>query len=114
VAVSIPRFQVLGVNVSAVDMGSAVDEITRWIETTSPHYACFTGVHGVMESQRDEALRQIHNESGLTTPDGMPMVWAGRWAGFRGVRRVYGPDLMLALSASAGGGAPFSTGARRA
>jgi len=26
------------------------------------------------------------------------MVWAGRWAGASGMRRVYGPDLMLALA----------------
>ncbi|MGH2866569.1 MAG: WecB/TagA/CpsF family glycosyltransferase [Solirubrobacteraceae bacterium] len=79
-------------------MDEAVAEITEWIEDRSSHYVCVTGVHGVMEAQRDEALRRIHNRSGLTTPDGMPMVWAGRWAGFPGVRRVYGPDLMLALS----------------
>jgi N-acetylglucosaminyldiphosphoundecaprenol N-acetyl-beta-D-mannosaminyltransferase len=89
------------VQVSAVDMNSALDEITRWIEARTPRYVCFTGVHGVMESQGDEALRLIHNRSGLTTPDGMPMVWAGHWAGFRSVTRVYGPDLMLTLSARA-------------
>lgn len=98
---AIPRFDVLGVHVSAVDMHSALDEITCWIEARSPHYVCFTGVHGVMESQRDEALRAIHNRSGLTTPDGMPLVWAGHWAGFRRVSRVYGPDMMLTLSARA-------------
>ncbi len=93
-----PRFDVLGVQVSAVDIDDAVSEITAWIEQRSNHYVCITGVHGVMESQRDEALRIIHNRSGMTTPDGMPMVWAGHHAGFPGVKRVYGPDLMLALS----------------
>lgn len=97
-AASIPRFDVLGVYLSAVDMDGALAEITRWIEEGHRHYVCVTGVHGVMESQRDEALRLIHNRSGLTTPDGMPMVWSGHWAGFPEVRRVYGPDLMLALS----------------
>jgi N-acetylglucosaminyldiphosphoundecaprenol N-acetyl-beta-D-mannosaminyltransferase len=81
-------------------MRDAVTEISRWIEQREPHYVCVTGVHGVMESQRDEALREIHNASGLTTPDGMPMVWAGRVAGAR-ISRVYGPDLMLALCAVA-------------
>jgi N-acetylglucosaminyldiphosphoundecaprenol N-acetyl-beta-D-mannosaminyltransferase len=57
---------------------------------------CVTGVHGVMECQRDPRLLEIHNRSGLTTPDGMPMVWSARWAGRREVSRVYGPDLMLA------------------
>lgn len=92
----IPRVDVLGVGVSAIDMGMALAEVERWIEHGEHHYVCVTGVHGVMESQRDPVLRAIHNTSGLTTPDGMPMVWSSRWAGARHVRRVYGPDLMLA------------------
>ncbi|CAN5778183.1 WecB/TagA/CpsF family glycosyltransferase [soil metagenome] len=96
-APGIARVDVLGVRVSAIDMESGIAEIGRWIATGEQHYVCVTGVHGVMESQRDEELRRIHNQSGLTTPDGMPMVWAGRWAGARWMRRVYGPDLMLAL-----------------
>jgi N-acetylglucosaminyldiphosphoundecaprenol N-acetyl-beta-D-mannosaminyltransferase len=50
-----------------------------------------------MEARRDPELRRIHNVSGLTTPDGMPMVWAGHRAGAAHMRRVYGPDLMLEL-----------------
>ena len=97
----IPRVDVLGVGISAIDMEMALAEITTWVESREPHYVCVTGVHGVMESVRDPALRRIHNASGLTTPDGMPMVWCAHRAGARQVRRVYGPDLMLALSARA-------------
>ncbi len=93
----IPRVDVLGVGISAINVPAAVEEIGRWIDAREQHYVCVTGVHGVMESQRDPELRHIHNASGLTTPDGMPMVWAGRWAGARQMRRVYGPDLMLAV-----------------
>lgn len=94
---SIPRVDVLGVGVSVVTMHSAVAEVARWIADGERRYVCVTGVHGVMESQRDPALLRIHNESGLTLPDGMPMVWAGRFAGARGIARVYGPDFMLAV-----------------
>ena len=94
---AISRIDVLGVGVSAIDMPMAVAEISRWIEQREQHYVCVTGVHGVMESQDDPALRDIHNASGLTTPDGMPMVWAGRRAGAAHMSRVYGPDLMLEL-----------------
>lgn len=97
----VPRVDVLGVEVSAVDMPRAVDEIASWVEGGQRHYVCVTGVHGVMESQGDAELKAIHNRSGLTTPDGMPMVWAAHYAGFKGVTRVYGPDLMLALCARA-------------
>ena len=98
---SIPRVDVLGVGISAIDMAQAVAEITRWIEDGEQHYVCVTGVHGVMEARRDPQLRRIHNASGLTTPDGMPMVWAGHRAGVPHMERVYGPDLMLAVLALA-------------
>ena len=90
------RVDVLGVGVSAVDMETALATIDRWIATRESQYVCVTGVHGVMESQRDEELRRIHNRAGMVTPDGMPLVWLSRLAGQGHVRRVYGPDLMLA------------------
>jgi N-acetylglucosaminyldiphosphoundecaprenol N-acetyl-beta-D-mannosaminyltransferase len=93
----IERIDVLGVQVSAINPAMALAEIERWVRTREQHYVCVTGVHGVMESQRDAELMAIHNRSGLTTPDGMPMVWAGHRAGADWMARVYGPDLMLAV-----------------
>jgi N-acetylglucosaminyldiphosphoundecaprenol N-acetyl-beta-D-mannosaminyltransferase len=98
-ASGVPRVNVLGVAVSAINMTSAVEVIEGWIARGEPRYVCVSGVHGVMESQRSEALRQIHNAAGLVTPDGMPLVWLSRLAGQRHVTRVYGPDLMLACCA---------------
>ncbi|NNC91394.1 MAG: WecB/TagA/CpsF family glycosyltransferase [Acidimicrobiia bacterium] len=91
------RVDVLGVGISAINMDMAVAELRRWVAAGEQHYVCVTGVHGVMESQSDSALLRIHNQSGLTTPDGMPMVWAGRKAGAGHMSRVYGPDLMLEI-----------------
>jgi N-acetylglucosaminyldiphosphoundecaprenol N-acetyl-beta-D-mannosaminyltransferase len=93
------RFDVLGVSVSAVDMAQAVDTIDAWVHARTPHYVCVTGVHGVMESRRDESLQRIHNRAGLVVPDGMPLVWLAHLDGRSHVRRVYGPDLMLACCA---------------
>jgi N-acetylglucosaminyldiphosphoundecaprenol N-acetyl-beta-D-mannosaminyltransferase len=91
------RIDVLGVGISAVSMELALGRIRHWIDSGAREYVCVTGVHGVMESQRDPALREIHNASGMTTPDGMPLVWAGRRAGASWMSRVYGPDLLLAV-----------------
>jgi N-acetylglucosaminyldiphosphoundecaprenol N-acetyl-beta-D-mannosaminyltransferase len=88
---------VLGVNVSAVDIPRAVSAISGWIERGERHYVCVTGVHGVMESRHDPELRAIHNASGLTVPDGMPLVWLAKRGGYPDTMRVYGPDLMLAV-----------------
>jgi N-acetylglucosaminyldiphosphoundecaprenol N-acetyl-beta-D-mannosaminyltransferase len=90
------RVNVLGVGVSAITIAGALASIDRWIATGANRYVCVTGVHGVMESQRDPALRDIHNRAGLVAPDGMPLVWLSWLAGHGYVERVYGPDLMLA------------------
>jgi N-acetylglucosaminyldiphosphoundecaprenol N-acetyl-beta-D-mannosaminyltransferase len=90
-----PRVNILGVGVSAINTTIAIETIARWIADKDPHYVCVSGVHGVMECQRDEHLRRIHNRAGLVTPDGMPLVWLSRMKGHPEVDRVYGPDLML-------------------
>jgi N-acetylglucosaminyldiphosphoundecaprenol N-acetyl-beta-D-mannosaminyltransferase len=90
------RVNVLGVGVCAITMADALALIDRWIAAGVRRYVCVTGVHGVMESHVDPALRDIHNRAGLVTPDGMPLVWISWLRGHRQVERVYGPDLMLA------------------
>jgi N-acetylglucosaminyldiphosphoundecaprenol N-acetyl-beta-D-mannosaminyltransferase len=94
------RCDVLGVGISAVNLDTAVATIGGWIATGAKHYVTVTGVHGVMESQRDGDLKAIHNAAGMVTPDGMPMVWLNWLAGNRDVDRVYGPDLMLRVCAA--------------
>lgn len=85
----------LGVGVSALNLDRAVAEVARALENKTRGYVCVTGVHGVSEAQKDPSFRAILNHSFLTTPDGMPTVWMGRWQGFQDMGRVYGPDLML-------------------
>lgn len=95
---SSPRsVDVLGVRVSAITMADALAQIGQWIARREPQYVCVSGMHGVMECQRDDRLRQIHNSAGLVTPDGMSLVWLCKFRGEVAVERVYGPDLMLAL-----------------
>ena len=88
---------VLGVGVSAINMQLALEAIAEALERKEKGYICVTGVHGVSEAQTDESFRQILNRAFLCTPDGMPLVWVGRWLGRKEMGRVYGPDLMLAV-----------------
>jgi N-acetylglucosaminyldiphosphoundecaprenol N-acetyl-beta-D-mannosaminyltransferase len=92
-----PRVNVLGVGLSVLNLATARQAIAQAISDKRKGYVCITGVHGVMEAQDDPAFRQILNQAFLVTPDGMPMVWAGKLAGHREMDRVYGPDLMLEL-----------------
>ncbi|MFO1458993.1 MAG: WecB/TagA/CpsF family glycosyltransferase [Verrucomicrobiota bacterium] len=92
-----PRVNVLGVGISVLNLDNVVGVLRDALSAGRRGYVTVTGVHGVIESQSDEALRRIHNGSLLSTPDGMPMVWMGRFAGHKTMGRVYGPDLMEAV-----------------
>jgi len=93
----IGRVNVLGVGVSAINMELALGAIAAALDRKEKGYICVTGVHGVSEAQTDEDFRRILNQAFLCTPDGMPLVWVGRWHGRKEMGRVYGPDLMLAV-----------------
>ncbi len=88
---------ILGVQIDALTMEQAVRHIASWIARAEPHYVCCTPAHAIMEAWNDPSLRPIFNSSGLTTPDGMAIVWLLKLRGHRQVERVYGPDLMLAV-----------------
>jgi N-acetylglucosaminyldiphosphoundecaprenol N-acetyl-beta-D-mannosaminyltransferase len=90
-----PRVNVLGVGVHAFNMETAVETIEAAIESKSKGYICVTGVHGVIEAQRDEKFRAILNKAFMVTPDGMPTVWVGKSQGHPDMKRCYGPDMML-------------------
>lgn len=91
------RLDVLGVKISAANIPIAIAEVDRWIRQGYRSYVTVTGVHGIMESVRDQEIRRVHNGAGLVLPDGMPLVWLLWEDGFKFADRVYGPDLMLAL-----------------
>ncbi|PAW66123.1 MAG: glycosyltransferase [Opitutia bacterium Tous-C1TDCM] len=88
-----PRYNVLGVGISALTLAHARDLVLANRGRLRRGYICLATAHGLTEAQRDPALKTIYNRSWLTTPDGMPLVWLGP----PGVERVYGPDLMLAV-----------------
>jgi N-acetylglucosaminyldiphosphoundecaprenol N-acetyl-beta-D-mannosaminyltransferase len=93
----IPRVNILGVGVSAIDMREAILYTDAFIQEGRTGYICVTGVHGIMEAQSDPHFRSVLNSSNLTTPDGTPTVWLGHLHGFSKMRKVTGPDYMLAL-----------------
>ena len=91
------RVNLLGVGVNPTDLSLTVTQISRWIEGREKHYVCLAPIHAILDVYQDDVLRGIYNSSSLTVPDGMGVVWVLKAMGYRGVGRVYGPDLMLKL-----------------
>jgi N-acetylglucosaminyldiphosphoundecaprenol N-acetyl-beta-D-mannosaminyltransferase len=99
----IPRYNVLGTGISAVDLTTARAAILAARAAGRGGYVSTADVRTVNLAANDPVFRSILNASLLTTPDGMPLVWLGRLLGHRSVSRVYGPDLMLDLCAATAG-----------
>jgi N-acetylglucosaminyldiphosphoundecaprenol N-acetyl-beta-D-mannosaminyltransferase len=96
--VSLPeRFDVLGVGVHALDPEHFLALLDAAIRRRRKGYVCFAPVHGIMEARRDSELADAYRNAMLVTPDGMPVVWVGRALGEKSMRRVAGPEAMLAV-----------------
>jgi len=93
----ISRANLLGIGISTINLQQAVNCVDLWIANKFHNYVCVTPVHAIVDYRKDPELVKIVNNSGLTTPDGMPVVWVMKLMGHKNVSRVYGPDLMLAL-----------------
>lgn len=96
-----PRVNILGVGVMPLNLDQAIATLVRWREEGRRDYVCCTSVHGIVEAQRDPEVRSALNRAGLTTEDGMPLVWWCRAAGYANASRVCGPDLFAAMCAIA-------------
>jgi N-acetylglucosaminyldiphosphoundecaprenol N-acetyl-beta-D-mannosaminyltransferase len=93
----IPRVNVLGVGVTPVNIVQTVEILEKWRAEERREYVCFTSVHGLVEAQRDPEIRSALNRAGLTTEDGMPLVWWCRGSGYSDASRVCGTDLLIAM-----------------
>lgn len=98
-----PRVNILGVAISAICLDEATRMISKWIESGDRNYVNVCTVHTIMECQKNLELKRIVNRSGLSTPDGMPLVWLCHYYGKRNVTRVYGPDLLVSACARSKG-----------
>ncbi len=90
----IPHVDILGVNVSAINLDMAEGIVDDFVTHRKQGYVCVCPVSTIMECVKFKAYREVVNGADVVTPDGMPTVWIGRARGFKDMDRVYGPDLM--------------------
>ncbi len=91
-----PRFQILNTQVSALVPEQLLTIVAEWIKKNSKHYINVFTVDSILKCVDSPKLAKIANNSSLTIPDGMPLVFLGKKAGLT-VERCYGPDIMLQI-----------------
>lgn len=95
---AIARHNLLGVEVSAVDLDQATDAIFNAALDHRPYGVSALAVHGLMLARDDPTLQYRLNALDMVVPDGQPLCWALNWLhGCELESKVPGPDLMMSL-----------------
>src|SRR5690606_21925371 len=89
------RIEVLGSHIDVLNLQTACDRVFEAIRNKRKGYVCVVGVHGVIEAFDNVDFHEVLDNAYMCTPDGVPMVWLGKYYGHEEMDRVYGPDLML-------------------
>ena len=90
----LPKCNILGVNISAIDMNEALDFINKNISNLKNEYICVSNVHTTVSAYEDKKYLHVQNKAILNLPDGAPLSKVGRKRGFLNMQRVTGPDFM--------------------
>ena len=94
---------VLGLPVNVCNYSQAVDALrTGANHLTTPYLVAAANTHLVALAHRKQRFRETMTQFDLIVPDGMPLVWYLNRIHGAGLRdRVYGPDLMRRILATA-------------
>lgn len=89
--------KVLSSHIDALNENAARDLLLCWARRRDSRYVAICNAHVVVSASQDSEYEKVINNADMATPDGAPVAWMLRRLGFRGQRRVSGPDLMWAL-----------------
>lgn len=94
---AIHRYNIDRINISRINMERALQEIDQALNADKVGYICVTNTRTSYIANHDPVYCKIQNNSMLTLPDGIPLVWIAHLKGFKDVERVSGPDLLNQL-----------------
>jgi N-acetylglucosaminyldiphosphoundecaprenol N-acetyl-beta-D-mannosaminyltransferase len=86
--------RVLGSRIHAVSLELCVERMIGWARRGESRYVCACNVHSVVTARLDAEFARALENADLCVPDGAPVAWRLRGRGYRGQRRVSGPDVM--------------------
>src|SRR4030042_1735373 len=92
---------ILGVRVDNVTFQEALEKAKNLIDAGGKHYIVTPNPEIIVRAQKDKEFRRILNQSSLSIPDGVGVVWAAKILGQPLSERVAGVDFLEGLAALA-------------
>lgn len=92
-------FLCCGIRIDAVTPDEALDRLLDLARSKDGRAVHLCNAYTLSLALRQPEVRSALEHGDLNLPDGTPVIWVGRRVGFPWLlRRVYGPDLMLAAA----------------
>lgn len=89
------------IKVAAYSLADAVQHIEEHVQGKRGGYFCFMGVHGASESFWNSRVHDAHSSATMVFPDGIPIVWTGRFLQLNSMEQIAGPVFIWRLLACA-------------
>ncbi len=94
---NIHTIDVFGSRVDAISYEQMWKLIMSWTRQPEPRRICLAGIPTILFSRDNPEFREAHGSADLVIPDGMPLVWSLRRAGYPSQARLDGPNLVFRL-----------------
>ncbi len=95
------KVDILGIKVDRLGMAETVARVEQFIAERVPRIVITPNVDHLIKARKDHEFKRIYDETDLSVPDGVPLLWAAKFLGTPLVERVNGTDLFEALCARA-------------
>ena len=80
--------------IDAITWEDALGRIVAWGAQRQSRYVALCNVHSVVTASQSADFGAVIRQADMALPDGSPVAWALRRAGFAKQQRINGPDLM--------------------
>lgn len=87
------RYSIEKVGISRVNLEKASRFLVERAKAEERGYVCVANVRSVYRANKEQEFCRILQESLMTVPDGKPLEWYARVAGYSDVEKTSGPDL---------------------
>jgi len=91
------RVTIAGIAIDNVNMAEALFFIEELVRRRGPSYLVTPNVDHIVRLQKDPEFQRVYREAACVLPDGMPLLWAGRFLRSPLKERVTGSDLVPRL-----------------
>ena len=77
-------FNVCNVNVHAIQPDEAVEVVLSWFKKPRTfHYISSTNINNIINALESDYFLKVTNAADISLPDGMPLIWYGRYLGYK-------------------------------